>query len=124
MGVLSIREAKQKTDMEIWRQRVVDCRTSGMTIAKWCEENQIHLKTYYYWQRKIWDYEMGCLKSLEKSPPNVEKIRFAQVDLSVAPGTESTTVAIIRHGNWSIEISNSFDPSLLSRVMQMVAQDV
>ena len=29
------------------------CRSSGMTVRAWCRENGLSEKTYYYWQRRL-----------------------------------------------------------------------
>lgn len=29
-------------------QKIRQCRESGLTVSKWCKENDINYKTYYY----------------------------------------------------------------------------
>ena len=36
-----------------WAARIMACRGSGMTVRAWCQENGISEKTYYYWQRRL-----------------------------------------------------------------------
>ena len=43
---------KQVIEAE-WSEKVRRCRESGLTVAEWCRENGINLKTYYYHLRKI-----------------------------------------------------------------------
>jgi len=39
--------------INLWTERIRKCRKSGMPVLRWCEENEISAKTYYYWMRKI-----------------------------------------------------------------------
>lgn len=39
--------------MELWMNRVRECKASKQTVAKWCASNGINSKTYYYWMRKL-----------------------------------------------------------------------
>lgn len=36
-----------------WTAQIAEQQTSGMTVQKWCEENEINPKTYYYHLRKL-----------------------------------------------------------------------
>lgn len=39
--------------LSLWSDRVEKCRSSGKSVQKWCNENNINSKTYYHWQHKI-----------------------------------------------------------------------
>lgn len=39
--------------LELWIGRIRECMTSGKTVADWCEDNDVNIKTYYYWMRKV-----------------------------------------------------------------------
>ena len=36
-----------------WTELVMNCNSSGMSKAEWCRENNINLKSLYYWQHKL-----------------------------------------------------------------------
>lgn len=36
-----------------WADKISQCRESGLTVAEWCRQNNINVKTYYYHLRKI-----------------------------------------------------------------------
>lgn len=44
---------RNPASLELWRERISECRRSGMTVAAWCEKQGISDKTYYYWHRKL-----------------------------------------------------------------------
>jgi|LSQX01.2.fsa_nt_gb transposase len=39
--------------VNLWITRIKECRNSGMKVSAWCQQNDIGIKTYYYWMRKI-----------------------------------------------------------------------
>ena len=44
---------RNPADLELWQERIRECRRSGMTVTAWCEKQGISDKTYYYWHRKL-----------------------------------------------------------------------
>ena len=50
---MGARELRHETQLRDWRDKVMECRSSGMSVKKWCEERRIDRKTYYRWEREI-----------------------------------------------------------------------
>ena len=48
-----ITEIKSKISMDEWRQRIIDCQSSGMSVKAWCRENGVATSSYYHYLRKI-----------------------------------------------------------------------
>ena len=71
-------EAKHKAALAEWKNRVAACRSSGLTVREWCENEQISTKSYYRWERKVLDSA-----SLQLSEPK----EFP----AVLPATSETT---------------------------------
>ena len=87
MNSISLSTAKHESYINIWRERVMACRSSGKTIVDWCAENGINLKTYYYWQKKVWDKEIMDLSPETKTKLlESRSIQFAQVNLGPVDG--------------------------------------
>lgn len=40
--------ASHNYKMQLWTSRIQECRTSSQTVADWCSENDISIKSYYY----------------------------------------------------------------------------
>lgn len=38
---------------KLWIEKIQSCKTSGMTVRKWCKENKICEQTYYKWLKKL-----------------------------------------------------------------------
>ena len=47
--------AKVTSDLrrQQWISIIRECRNSGQTVTSWCEQNGVHIKSYYYWLRRL-----------------------------------------------------------------------
>ena len=117
----TLNSAKHASKMAEWRIRIGECRNSGQTIKEWCRENHISLKTYYKWQRIIWDAET---ESRFIEPVKPEAIQFAEIPQIRLEADSLQAEIVIRKGEWRIELQNNANPAIISQIMQMVAQDV
>ena len=119
----SLLGAKHESYLQLWRGRVMECRNSGKTIAVWCKENGINIKTYYFWQKRVWDKETQTLiQSGQNQLPQAQAVQFAQVNLGME--TSSDADIVIRKDDWTVEIRNTANPALLSSVIQAVIRGV
>ena len=119
----SLLGAKHESCLQLWRGRVMECRNSGKTIAVWCRENGINIKTYYFWQKRVWDKETQTLiQSGQNQLPQAQAVQFAQVNLGME--TSSDADIVIRKDDWTVEIRNTANPALLSSVLQAVIRGV
>ena len=50
---MEARKLKHEAQLKEWREKVMGCRSSGMSVKKWCEERGIDRKTYYRWEKEI-----------------------------------------------------------------------
>ena len=117
----TLNSAKHASKMAEWRIRIVECRNSGQTIKEWCKEKHICLKTYYKWQRIIWDAEEEN-RSIE--PVKTGAIQFAEIPrIRIETEPQQAEIVILK-GKWRIELQNKANPAIISQIMQMVVQDV
>lgn len=50
---MTIYEVQNAQKTPIWKQRIIECRSSGMSVKEWCKERGLDFTTYYRWERKI-----------------------------------------------------------------------
>jgi len=50
---MNVQKLTHEVRMQQWIKIVTDCRNSGKTTKTWCAENNINVKTYYHWQKKV-----------------------------------------------------------------------
>ena len=42
-----IKEIKAEIRHSEWAEQIQECQNSGMTVTRWCQENNIRASTYY-----------------------------------------------------------------------------
>ena len=72
-------EAKHQRRVTEWKERVRECRSSGLSVKVWCAEQRITPATYYRWEREVLSKagggsakRGGHQANLEASPAFVE----------------------------------------------------
>lgn len=100
MNELTIRGAKAQQNMQKWSQRVAECRSSGVSVSRWCAEHEINVKTYYNWQKKVF---IAMMEQQEAQTGQSEepKRRFAEL---TAPQTGYGLAATVRFGGATLEV--------------------
>lgn len=96
-------DAQQR--IAVWSQRIADCRSSGMSVRTWCQEQNLSEKTYYYWQRRIF-------KAMTEQPTFTE--------ISLAPKAASTVAVTIHMGETSVDIYTGADAATIETVLRVL----
>ena len=53
--------------LQHWAKIIAECQASTQTVKAWCEANDIHIKTYYYWLRKLRQRTLESIPSCQSS---------------------------------------------------------
>ena len=84
-----------------WTEIVVNCNESGMSKTAWCRENNVSIKSFFYWQHKL------RMKMIESSPTakaaEIVQINLQEETISQEPVT-STEVIRIRKNDVTVEL--------------------
>ena len=84
-----------------WTEIVVNCNESGMSKTAWCRENNVSIKSFFYWQHKL------RMKMIESSPAakaaEIVQINLQEETISQEPVT-STEVIRIRKNDVIVEL--------------------
>lgn len=107
----SLQVISRQERLEKWASRIMACRSSGMTIRAWCRENQVPEKSYYYWQRQLFD-----AVSRQKKPGQPT---FAEITL---PQPNQTTVpaVTVRCSGMEADIYNGADATVIETVLRIL----
>lgn len=100
MGELTIRSMQAQRNLLEWSQRVAECRSSGLAVRRWCEENGVKPKTYYTWQKKVFAAMIEQQRQQMEAPEEPER-RFAELP---AATVRSELVAAVRIREVSLEV--------------------
>lgn len=92
-----------------WSEKIMTCRNSGMSVRRWCQENGVAEKTYYYWQRRLFEtlshQQEGAAPAFAEVTPaqpvhsgNVAvTVRIAGVEADIHSGADAATIeAVLR----------------------------
>jgi transposase-like protein len=121
MGELTIRGTRAQQNLTEWSRRVADCRSSGLSVTRWCTEHGIKPKTYYNWQKKVFA-AMIAQQQAELSdmaprfaelPPPVEETQ------PVAAEKQADLVASVRIGNASLEVYGGASAEIVSALCRV-----
>lgn len=108
--------------LNLWIQRIKECRKSGMTVKAWCKANEINEKTYYYWLRKIKKEAFEALPSKCRQVPKPfgERKVFAEVHTSRPAYTENVAAAV-DIADVRIDVHNGADDITLQNIFRIVS---
>ena len=95
--------AKSELRFQQWTKLVAECQSSQMTVKAWCELNNINIKTYYYWLRKI---RTAATEVLEPQLVRLEEperaeadskihIRYGEAELSLPEDVDLEAVTVL-----------------------------
>lgn len=98
MNQLSIASHNHK--IQLWISRISECQASNLTVADWCFEHNVSIKTYYYWMRKIKAEAFEALPAERKSKMLSQKPTspFAEVILPEQASANSCAIKLQVHG--------------------------
>ena len=103
----SLQVLSKRERLESWTARIMACRSSGMTVRVWCQENGLSEKTYYYWQRRLFQTlseQQAAHKTAiaEVTPPQLVcsgnvavTVRISGAVADIHPGSDAATVETV-----------------------------
>ena len=100
---------------ELWLERIRECRASGMTVINWCASNDINIKSYYYWLRKLKReaFELLPVKQ-DQVLPAISETSFAEIPQHVRKNSSVIRVSL---NDIVIEIPDGADSATISDVL-------
>lgn len=125
---------KQQVKFQYWLGVIHECRASGLTNQAWCSQNNIPIKSYYYWISRIRKLALAdlprkengtrlsipCVPDASTDPPSgFEEIRIPEADqcrYADAPA------AVIRAGDRHIEVFEHTSDRFLRRILKAVGE--
>ena len=118
---MTIYDVQNAQKMPIWKQRIIECRSSGMSVKEWCKERGLAFTTYYRWERKI----LTSIIPAEDVPglpsPNLPAAPAPQnavvkVELAAEPEDETTIRFSVNGYNFCVPANVS--ATFLSRLLE------
>ncbi len=90
-----------------WSRQVEACRSSGLSVGQWRQENGIAVSTYFSWQRKVFQ----ALKE-------VQEVTFAEVPIMESSQPCEHIVAAMEVSGARIHVYEGADEATLRAILQ------
>lgn len=114
-----IANVKSQLRLQQWAKIISDCQASDMTVVAWREANNINVKSYYYWLRKVRNHTLEQMPELtENLPAPIEDapVTFKRLDVQT-PVAGTAAAAIIRLPNATVEVSEGTSQQTVQAVL-------
>lgn len=79
---MTIQELKHQAKIEEWKRNIIDCRSRGLSVKQWCEENHYHHTTYYHWERELFSNKESVVRD------DVNEVSFVEVPIQTIVNQE------------------------------------
>ena len=122
MGEITIRGTRAQQNLMEWSRRVADCRSSGMSVTRWCTEHNVKPKTYYNWQKKVF----AAMLAQQQAEMSDASHRFAELPLPADEKQLTTAekqrdlVASVRIGDASLEVYGGASAEIVSALCKVL----
>lgn len=113
---MNAKAIKHQHRLQTWTPVIHECKNSGMTIKAWCAENNVNEKQFYYWQRRVREEVLGQMVIANTQNPT-----FIQIPDDPKQKKSFTPDMILNCGNYSLELSNTISPELLSMLIKVIS---
>ena len=125
-AIMTIYEIQNAQKTPIWKQRIIECRSSGKSVKEWCKEQGLDFTTYYRWERKILahiipveDYPVSDLPALPgASFPAITKAPNTIVKVELAPETEEQETIRFSVNGFDFSVPSNVSSTFLSRLLE------
>ena len=117
----SLQTLGQRQRLLEWSQKIADCRQSGLSVERWCGENGTSVKTYYSWQKKVFEFMVEQQKvQLESEEHNCFVELPAPQEQAGMRQISEALVASIQIGRASVNLYAGADPQLAQALGQVL----
>ena len=108
---VELQKVKRNSHLAEWSEMVRACKSSGLTVRAWCEEQGLNEKTYYHRQKQV------CNALPEKicRPAQFAEVRPATFAACAGAGIQ------IRIGAAEFHVDGNTDLVLLRDILRVVA---
>ena len=103
----SLQRANQRQRLKEWSQRVEACRSSGLPVGQWCQENGIAISTYFCWQKKV-----------DQALREAREVTFAEVPVLEQSQPSERVVATIEASDVRVQVYEGADTATLQAIIQ------
>ena len=102
-------KVKHELCLKQWEQLINQCSESGMTVKRWCDENNISKDAYYYWLKLVRERAVDQLPTVVKNSLPLENptdgITFKKLEVQ-SPVAGLQPAVMVHVNGATIEVPN------------------
>ena len=123
MEELTIRNMRTQQNLMEWSRRMAECRSSGMSVTRWCSEHNINPKTYYNWRKKVFAATLVQQQAemSDTSPRFAELLPPADEKQPATAEKQTNLVASVRIGDASLEVYGGASAEIVSALCRVLS---
>ena len=107
----SLQVMSRQERLASWSEKIMACRNSGMSVRGWCQENGVAEKTYYYWQRRLFE---TLSQQQERTEPSFAEITPPQ------PAHSGNVAVTVRIAGAEADIHSGADAATVEAVLRVL----
>lgn len=100
---------QQHNHTELWQQRIHDWQQSGLSVAHWCQEQQLAPHCFYYWRKKL-------MQPGSASKPST--VSFVSLPSSPSAIAQGPTLTLTSPDGWHIQLHADCPVPLLQTLLR------
>lgn len=104
-------QSSSEEKKEQWKELVLKQRDSGLSIQRWCRQNQVVVHNFYYWRDKLFPKTLTRSSFVEIDPTNEGNSSFAK-----------QTKITIEFREIRIHLEHQFDFSILEQCLKALKE--
>lgn len=117
-----IRQKKRIFNQERWKQHIIDCQSSGLTVQDYCQQQGICRSSFYKWQRVL---RLDACKvpgeQLTQDDYTLVKVDYPAAIASPAVPKQPTSISVSL-GSAKVEIPQGADPATIKIVLNTLSK--
>ena len=103
------RQEQSRQKKQYWQEQIQGWKQSGISQAGYCRSQNLNLKTFSYWRRKLRQGEM---------PVKLVQVQADEVFTGRISESRPAALKLIVDDRFAIEVSDGFNPDTLGRVVE------
>lgn len=116
---MNSREVTHQYRLNKWAEIIRECRSSGQTNSAWCAENNVNIKSYYYWLKRVRLAASESLPALTSTNQSIVPVKMPVSRLETdLPAKESPAAIVVRVGSITLELHNGAAPALIETTLK------
>ena len=111
---MTVTEMKHQARLVEWKEKIMECRSSGVSVKQWCSENNVSDVAYYRWEREIFgrsNRQDGLNAAV--SEPVFAELPPPNQNPSINISEPSHLIATLRFEKGELKIYSGADPEVV-----------